>query len=67
MFGVTPLLVSEASRVPLPLQHTPLATCLSTSCVDGEGVKPHSYCVQQGVHGISAGLHVQNEPQREGS
>ena len=34
---LTPLLVSEASRVPLPLplQHTPLATCLSTSCVDG--------------------------------
>ena len=21
----------------LPLQHTPLATCLSTSCVDGRG------------------------------
>ena len=21
----------------LPLQHTPLATCLSTSCVDGSG------------------------------
>ncbi len=29
---LTPLLVSEASRVQLPLQHTPLATCLSTSC-----------------------------------
>ncbi len=24
-----PILVSEASRVQLPLQHTPLATCLS--------------------------------------
>ena len=32
-----------------------------------EGIKPHSYCVEQGVHGISAGLHVQNEPQRESS
>ena len=29
---LTPLLVSEASRVQLPLQHTPLAICLSTSC-----------------------------------
>ena len=29
---LTPLIVSEASRVQLPLQHTPLATCLSTSC-----------------------------------
>ena len=29
---LTPLLVSEATRVQLPLQHTPLATCLSTSC-----------------------------------
>ena len=29
---LTPLLVSETSRVQLPLQHTPLATCLSTSC-----------------------------------
>ena len=34
---LTPLLVSEASRVQPPLQHTPLATCLSTSCVDGRG------------------------------
>ena len=34
---LTPLLVSEASRVQLPLQHTPLATCFSTSCVDGRG------------------------------
>ena len=32
MTDLTPLLVSEASRVQLPLQHTPLATCLSTSC-----------------------------------
>ena len=29
---LTPLIVSEASRVQLRLQHTPLATCLSTSC-----------------------------------
>ena len=29
---LTSLIVSEASRVQLPLQHTPLATCLSTSC-----------------------------------
>ena len=29
---LTPVLVSEASRVQLPLQHAPLATCLSTSC-----------------------------------
>ncbi len=29
---LTPLIISEASRVELPLQHTPLATCLSTSC-----------------------------------
>ena len=34
---LTPLLVSEASRVQLPLQLTPLATCFSTSCVDGRG------------------------------
>ena len=29
---LTPLLVSEASRVQLRLQHTPLVTCLSTNC-----------------------------------
>ena len=29
---LTPLIVSEASRVQLPLQHTPSATCRSTSC-----------------------------------
>ena len=66
---LTPLLVSEASRVQLPLQHTPLATCLSTRCVDGRGSSliPTVWNVEQGVHGNSAGLHVQNEPQREGS
>ena len=34
-FDLTPKLVSLASRVQLPLQHTPLVTCLSTSCVEG--------------------------------
>ena len=29
---LTPKLVSLANRVQLPLQHTPLAICLSTSC-----------------------------------
>ena len=40
---LTPLLVSEASRVQLPLQHTPLATCLSTNChrTGGPGGVPH--------------------------
>ena len=39
MIDLTPLLVSEASRVELPLQHTALAPRLSTSC----GVWPHNY------------------------
>ena len=33
----SPKVVSLASRVQLPLQDTPLATCYSTSCVDGRG------------------------------
>ena len=37
MFDLSPKVESLASRVQLPLQHTPFATCLSMICVDGRG------------------------------
>ena len=39
---LTPLLVSEASRVQLPLQHTPLATCLRWTPKFGQVAKRES-------------------------